>query len=207
MAIIKTELLNFVIGKADELAAADGRNWATSNYFVMATILLSQQSPQSRFPVGMDASKANKELDHVIKKLSEIESDLRYVYNSIHRSVTSENYHSAIDEIAYGRMKFAIESVAEQLKAPVADLDLFMMLVIRQPSDAIQEAFGIEPSSDEGEDPKNAKKAKRSKKGNGGKKNKNEKGADNDLDKILEKLGGESSEKAEARCHRCDTPL
>ena len=206
MAIIKTELLNFVIGKADELAAADGRNWATSNYFVMATILLSQQSPQSRFPVGMDASKANKELDHVIKKLSEIEPDLRYVYNSIHRSVTSENYHSAIDEIAYGRMKFAVESVAEKLKAPVADLDLFMMLVIRQPSDAIQEAFGIEPTSDENEDPKNAKKAKRSKKGNGGKKNKNEKGTDNDLDEILEKLGGESSEEAEEKAEEAPDP-
>ena len=38
MAIIKTELLNFVIGKADELAAADGRNWATSNYFVMVSL-------------------------------------------------------------------------------------------------------------------------------------------------------------------------
>ncbi len=134
----KSALLEYLLKKADEIKAKDEKKALTSNYFLISLLELLHKKKTSNLPTEVKNMGCSGEIEAVEKLLSTYGISYDVARAGIDSFIHKSGYNSSIDEFVFGKFYYSAEGKAKGLGKTEIDTEVYLLLVIAEPSDAIK---------------------------------------------------------------------
>ncbi len=136
----KSKLLESVLSNADKMVRADGKRGISADYF-MTSLLGAIAAPSD----GEGAKCRGKELENIKNHLSRYGTDIGYASEKMKKFVSENRSESALGGFLFNKIVFAAEAKALELGKDEVGADLYLELILADPTEAIKE-FVMNPS-------------------------------------------------------------
>ena len=130
----KSKLLESVLSNADKMVRADGKRGISADYF-MTSLLGAIAAPSD----GEGAKCRGKELENIKNHLSRYGTDIGYASEKMKKFVSENRSESALGGFLFNKIVFAAEAKALELGKDEVGADLYLELILADPTEAIKE--------------------------------------------------------------------
>ena len=134
----KSCLLEYLIAYADMLKKNDGKKALSANYFVISVLKTIDAIDNNQIPSEIDSEEAKKELAAVCDLLKKYDINKSETIEAISNDITSPEYNSFMDELAFGKIhSMSAEQEAQKKGQDTIDTLVYLELIIAEPTASI----------------------------------------------------------------------